>query len=148
MDGQDSQDELLPEQTSARWFTSSCFANSPAFYEDSLPRLSKTRRRVNVGWKPVPTSSRLATRPRMIARPLVGSVMRDALGLMEQLDSRARERLSSTNFKQRFAMIIIDHLPAYQSSQPACQIRTSGSLSGTEHLCRQYRSRIPGNCGQ
>ncbi len=33
-------------------------------------------RPVSSGWKPVPTSSRLATRPLIVMRPVVGSVMR------------------------------------------------------------------------
>ena len=45
-----------------------------------MPRMAPLRkmfsRPVSSGWKPVPTSSRLATRPRMLMRPLVGSVMR------------------------------------------------------------------------
>ena len=36
-------------------------------------------RPVSSGWKPVPTSSRLATRPWISARPEVGSVMRERI---------------------------------------------------------------------
>ena len=45
-----------------------------------MPRMAPLRkmfsRPVSSGWKPVPTSSRLATRPRSVTRPFVGSVMR------------------------------------------------------------------------
>src|SRR6184192_1782530 len=44
-----------------------------------MPRTAPLRktfsRPVNSGWKPVPTSSRLATRPRMTTRPSVGGVI-------------------------------------------------------------------------
>src|SRR5687768_9298156 len=46
-----------------------------------MPRMAPFRntfsRPVSSGWKPVPTSSRLATRPLIETRPSVGSVMRD-----------------------------------------------------------------------
>ena len=38
-----------------------------------------SRGRVSSGWKPVPTSSRLVTRPSISTRPSVGSVMRDRI---------------------------------------------------------------------
>ncbi len=44
-----------------------------------IPRIAPLRkmfsRPVNSGWKPVPTSSRLPTRPRMTTRPSVGGVI-------------------------------------------------------------------------
>ncbi len=44
------------------------------------PRIAPLRQMfsapVSSGWKPVPTSSRLATRPLMVTRPALGSVMR------------------------------------------------------------------------
>jgi len=39
-------------------------------------KLYSPARPVSSGWKPVPTSSRLATRPLMVTRPVVGSVIR------------------------------------------------------------------------
>jgi hypothetical protein len=48
-----------------------------------MPRMAPLRkmfsRPVSSGWKPVPTSRRLATRPRISMRPLVGSVMRERI---------------------------------------------------------------------
>ena len=48
-----------------------------------MPRMAPFRkmfsRPVSSGWKPVPTSSRLATRPLIATRPSVGSVMRDRI---------------------------------------------------------------------
>ena len=45
-----------------------------------MPRIAPFRktfsRPVSSGWKPVPTSSRLLTRPRIVARPEVGVVIR------------------------------------------------------------------------
>ena len=45
-----------------------------------MPRIAPFRktfsRPVSSGWKPVPTSSRLPTRPRISARPSVGVVIR------------------------------------------------------------------------
>src|SRR4029450_1902326 len=48
-----------------------------------MPRMAPFRntfsRPVSSGWKPVPTSSRLATRPLIESRPSLGSVMRDRI---------------------------------------------------------------------
>ena len=56
-------------------------------------------RPVSSGWKPVPTSSRLATRPRISARPLVGSVIRERI-------------LSSVRLARAVAADDADHLAA------------------------------------
>ena len=49
---------------------------SRRFIPSSAPFRKTFSRPVSSGWKPVPTSSRLPTRPRIVARPSVGVVMR------------------------------------------------------------------------
>ena len=54
-------------------------------------------RPVSSGWKPVPTSSRLATRPAMVTRPSLGSVMRDRIFSSVDLPAPLRPMMPSTS---------------------------------------------------
>ena len=54
-------------------------------------------RPVSSGWKPVPTSSRLATRPRILTRPSVGSVMRERILSSVILPAPLRPMMPSTS---------------------------------------------------
>ena len=54
-------------------------------------------RPVSSGWKPVPTSSRLATRPLMVTRPAVGSVMRERIFSSVDLPAPLRPMMPTTS---------------------------------------------------
>ncbi len=84
--------------TSAKLTISS---NLAAISARRMPRMAPLRkmfsRPVSSGWKPVPTSSRLPTRPRISARPVVGSVIRDRILSSVVLPAPLRPMMPTTS---------------------------------------------------